>query len=149
MKAPEIEATKLIARNRKAGFNYFISERFEAGIQLMGSEVKSLRDGRVDFRDSYAGFENQELYLYELHIAEYPFANQFNHQPTRPRKLLMWRRELNRLQAKVQQQGLTLVPTSLYFKKGKVKVEIGLAKGKRKYDKRDDIRSRDLDRNDD
>ena len=115
-------------------------------MQLLGSEVKSLREGRVDFRDAYAAFEEHELYLFELHIAEYPFANQFNHSPTRPRKLLMWRRELNRLEIKVNQQGYTLVPTRIYFKKGKVKVEIGLAKGKRKYDKREDIKKRDIGR---
>ncbi|MBN1944588.1 MAG: SsrA-binding protein SmpB [Bradymonadales bacterium] len=139
-------AFKSIAINRKARFHYDISDRFEAGISLLGSEVKSLREGKVDFRDSYAAFENHELFLLELHIAEYPFANRFNHPPSRPRKLLMHRREIDRLEAKVQQQGYTLVPTRLYFKNGKVKVEIGLARGKRQYDKRDTIKKRDLGR---
>ena len=140
------ESTKLIARNRKARFNYHISDTYEAGIQLVGSEVKSLRDGRVDFRDSYATFADDELFLHGLHISEYPFANQFNHEPNRRRKLLMWRRELNRLKAKIREQGFTLVPTRLYFKNGKVKVELGLAKGKRQYDKREALKKREAKR---
>lgn len=136
--------TKTIATNRKARFNYHIYDTFEAGIVLVGSEVKSLRDGRVNFRDSHATFKNAELFLVDLHIAEYPYANQFNHDPTRPRKLLLKRRELNRLKAKVEQQGVTLVPIRLYLKTGLVKVELGLAKGKRKYDKREEIKKRDI-----
>ena len=139
-------ATKPIARNRKARFNYHISDTYEAGIQLLGSEVKSLRDGRVDFRDAYATFDGDELLLIGLHISEYPFANQFNHDPNRTRKLLMWRRELNRLKVKIREQGFTLVPTSLYFKNGKVKVELGLAKGKRQYDKREALKQREANR---
>jgi SsrA-binding protein len=140
------EGIKQIAKNRKARFNYHISDRFEAGIALKGSEVKSLRDGRVDFRDSYAGFVGNELFLQGLHIPEYAFANQFNHEPNRSRKLLLHGRELRRLMGKVQQQGFTLVPTRLYFKNGRVKVELGLAKGKRQYDKRDTIKKRDSER---
>ena len=136
--------TKTIATNRKARFNYHIFDTYEAGIVLVGSEVKSLRDGRVNFRDSHATFKNDELFLVDLHIAEYPYANQFNHDPTRPRKLLLKRRELNRLKGKVEQQGVTLIPTRLYLKQGLVKVELGLARGKRKYDKREEIRKRDI-----
>ena len=137
---------KSIARNRKARFNYKISDTYEAGIQLLGSEVKSLRDGRADFRDSYATFEGDELFLVGLHISEYPYANQFNHDPNRSRKLLMWRRELTRLKAKIREQGYTLVPTRLYFKNGKVKVELGLGKGKRQYDKRESLKQREAKR---
>ena len=140
------EGIKPIAKNRKARFNYQISDKFEAGIALLGSEVKSLRDGRVDFRDAYASFVGDELYLVGLHIAEYPFANRFNHEPMRDRKLLMHRRELKRLLGKVKEQGYTLVPIRLYFKQGRVKVELGLGKGKRKFDKREDIKKRDVER---
>lgn len=141
-----VEGIKQIAKNRRARFNFQISDTFEAGIELKGSEVKSLRGGRVDFRDSYASFVDDELFLIDLHIPEYAFANRFNHDPDRKRKLLMHRRELNRLAAKIQQQGFTLVPTRLYFKNGRVKVELGLAKGKRLYDKRETIKKRDSSR---
>jgi SsrA-binding protein len=140
------DGIKHIARNRKARFNYQIDETWEAGIQLVGSEVKSLRDGKLDFRDSYAAFEANELFLVGLYIAEYAFANRFNHDPTRSRKLLLHRRELDKLHVKVSQQGYTLVPTEMYFKDGKAKVEIGLAKGKRQYDKREDLKKKDLQR---
>jgi len=141
-----VDNVKHIANNRKARFEYHIDETYEAGLALVGSEVKSLREGRVDFRDAYAAFDGDELWLYDLHIPEYVFANRFNHEPGRPRKLLLRRRELNRLMGKVQQQGYTLIPTRLYFKRGFAKVEIGLAKGKRQYDKREAIRQRDQDR---
>lgn len=140
------DGIKSIARNRKARFNYQIDETWEAGIQLVGSEVKSLRDSKLDFRDSYAAFEGKELFLVGLYIAEYAFANRFNHDPTRSRKLLLHRRELDKLHAKVTQQGYTLVPTEMYFKDGKAKVEIGLAKGKRQYDKREDLKKKDVQR---
>ncbi len=140
------EAVKQIAKNRKARFNYQILDTWEAGIQLVGSEVKSLRDSKVDFRDAYASFDGNELYLVGLHIAEYVYANRFNHEPTRKRKLLMHRRELDRLKAKLRDQGLTLIPTRLYFKNGRAKVEIGLAKGKRLYDKREAMKKRDAKR---
>lgn len=140
------EAVKQIAKNRKARFNYQILDTWEAGIQLVGSEVKSLRDSKVDFRDAYAAFDGNELYLVGLHIAEYVYANRFNHEPTRKRKLLMHRRELDRLKAKLTDQGLTLIPTRLYFKNGRAKVEIGLAKGKRLYDKRQAMKARDAKR---
>lgn len=140
------EATKLIATNRKARFNYRIVDTYEAGMVLLGSEVKSLRDGKVDFRDSYAAFKGNELFLFALHIAEYAFANQFNHEPTRERKLLLKRRELDRIKIKLQEQGFSLVPTKLYFKNGKVKVEIGTGKGKRAYDKRQSIKEKEMKR---
>jgi SsrA-binding protein len=140
------DGVKHIATNRKARFHYQVAEAYEAGISLVGSEVKSLRQGKVDFRDAYAAFEGDELFLFGLHIPEYVYANRFNHEPSRPRKLLMRRQELNRLMGKVQEQGYTLVPTRLYFRAGKVKVEIGLAKGKRLYDKRESIKKRDTQR---
>ena len=137
---------KIIATNRKARYNFTLGDRYEAGVQLVGSEVKSLRNGQVDFKDSYAVFNGNELYLEELHIAEYVFSNQFNHDPIRARKLLLHRHELGSIKGKMQQKGVTLVPTRIYFKKGKVKVEIALAKGKRRYDKREDIKKRDMKR---
>ncbi len=140
------EAVKQIGKNRKARFNYQILDTWEAGIQLVGSEVKSLRVGKVDFRDAYASFDGNELYLVGLHIAEYVYANRFNHEPTRKRKLLMHRRELDRLKTKLHDQGLTLIPTRLYFKNGRAKVELGLAKGKRFYDKREAMKERDAKR---
>lgn len=140
---------KPIAVNRKARWRYHLKDNMEAGIVLLGSEVKSLRDGGVDFRDAYAAFEGDELWLRGLHIAEYRYAHQFNHAPTRPRKLLLKRRELNKLKIKVTQQGFTIVPTRLYFRDGKVKVEIALGKGKQHYDKREAIKKRDLERSQD
>ena len=137
---------KIIATNRKARYNFTLGDKYEAGVQLVGSEVKSLRNGQVDFKDSYAVFKGDELYLQELHIAEYVFSNQFNHETIRSRKLLLHRHELRSIKGKMQQKGFTLVPTRIYFKKGKVKVEIALAKGKRRYDKREDIKKRDMKR---
>jgi SsrA-binding protein len=137
---------KIIATNRKARYNFTLGDKYEAGVQLVGSEVKSLRNGQVDFKDSYAVFKGDELFLQELHIAEYTFSNQFNHDPIRSRKLLLHRQELRSIKGKMQQKGFTLVPIRLYFKKGKVKIEIALAKGKRQYDKREDIKKRDMKR---
>jgi SsrA-binding protein len=142
--------TKLIVENRKAYYEYHIVERMEAGIELSGTEVKSLRQGRVSLGDSYAQVINGELWLYALHISPYEQGNRFNKDPLRPRKLLMHKREIVRLYGQTRQEGLTLVPTKLYFKHGRVKVEISLAKGKKNYDKREDEArkqaSREIDR---
>lgn len=134
---------KIICKNRRAFFDYFISDKTEAGIVLLGSEVKSLRDGRANLIDAYAEVRSQELFLVGCHIAEYPWANQFNHPPRRERKLLMHHQEIKRLAVKLDQRGFTLVPLQLYFLHGKVKVELGLAKGKHQYDKRESVRERD------
>ncbi|MDD2534827.1 MAG: SsrA-binding protein SmpB [Eubacteriales bacterium] len=129
---------KLIVENRKAYHEYHILEKFEAGIELSGTEVKSLRQGRVNLGDSYAQIMNGELFLIAMHISPYEQGNRFNKDPLRTRRLLMHKREILRLFGQVRTEGLTLVPTKLYFKHGRVKVEISLAKGKKNYDKRED-----------
>ena len=135
-----------IARNKKARFDYEIIETFEAGIVLAGSEVKSLRQKKASIQESYARIKDGEVYITGMNIAVYEMANRFNHEPVHDRKLLLHRHEIKRLIGKVQEKGLTLVPLKLYFKNGKVKVELGLAKGKARYDKRDSIKKRDVDR---
>jgi SsrA-binding protein len=141
---------KLIVENRKAYHEYHILERMEAGIELTGTEVKSLRQGRVNLGDSYAAVVNGELWLYAMHISPYEQGNRFNQDPLRTRRLLMHKREILRIFGQVRQEGLTLVPTKLYFKNGRVKVEISLAKGKKSFDKREDEArkhaSREIDR---
>ena len=138
---------KTICRNKRAFRDYFISDRVEAGLVLLGSEVKSLRDGRASLGEScYAEMKRGEMFLVGCHIAEYPWANQFNHDPLRTRKLLLRRSEIRKLAVKLIERGFTLVPLELYFRRGKAKVELGLAKGKRQYDKRDTVRRRDLER---
>lgn len=132
------KGTKLIVENRKAYHEYHILERFEAGIELTGTEVKSLRQGRVNLGDSYAQVVNGELFLYAMHVSPYEQGNRFNKDPLRTRRLLMHKNEILRLFGQVRTEGLTLVPTKLYFKRGRVKVEISLAKGKKNFDKRDD-----------
>lgn len=136
----------MLAKNRKARHLYQILETFESGIALQGTEVKSVRDARVSLKDSYAKVENGELFLYNVHISPYEHGNRFNHDPLRPRKLLMHRREINRLGGLVQEKGFTLVPLSLYLSRGRVKAELALAKGKRDFDKRQDIAERDAKR---
>jgi SsrA-binding protein len=135
-----------IAENRKARHDYFVEETLEAGIALVGTEVKACRAGRVNLRDAYAQVQNGELFLHNMHIGPYEQGNRFNHEPLRTRKLLAHKQEILRLFSKVREKGYTLVPLRLYFKKGRVKVEIALAKGKRHYDKRDDIAARDVQR---
>jgi len=130
------ETIKRIADNRKAYHEFFIEETFEAGIVLVGTEVKSLRAGKCNMRDAFASIDGGELWLKQMHISPYEQGNIFNHDPMRPRKLLMHKREIEKLLAEVKQQGLTLIPTSIYFKGSKVKVAIGLARGKKLYDKR-------------
>lgn len=138
---------KLIAKNKKAFFNYEILETLEAGIALVGSEVKSVREGRISLKESYAEIKSGEIFLVSCHISPYEASNRFNHDPLRERKLLLHRREIKRLTGKIKERGLTLVPTKVLINdKGKVKVEIALAKGKRAYQKREAIRERDRDR---
>jgi SsrA-binding protein len=128
---------KLIAENRKAYHDYTVEERMEAGIELSGTEVKSIRLGKVNMNDSYAAVDQGELWLYDMHISPYEQGNRFNKDPIRPRRLLMHKREILRIFGIVRQDGLTLIPTRLYFKNGRVKLEISLARGKKTYDKRD------------
>lgn len=128
---------KIITENRKARHDYTIEESFEAGIELKGTEVKSIRAGRANLKDSFAVIENGELYLYGMHISPYEQGNIFNVEPMRPRKLLMHKKEIMRLLGKTKEQGLTLVPLKAYFKKDKIKIELALAKGKKLYDKRE------------
>ena len=137
---------KVIARNKKAFFNYEIVETFEAGISLMGSEVKSIRDGRVSLKESYAEVRDGEVFLVSCHISPFPPANRMNHEPLRERKLLLNAVEIKRLQSKVMEKGLTLVPLSLYLKGRLVKLELGVGRGKKLVDKRDDIKKRDQER---
>nr|WP_132014245.1 SsrA-binding protein SmpB [Hydrogenispora ethanolica] len=138
---------KNIAVNRSARHNYFIEETYEAGIALTGTEVKSLRLGKGNLQDSFARIANGEIMLENCHISPYDFGNRFNHEPTRPRKLLMHRKEIIRLFSKVREQGLTLVPLQMYFnEQGRVKVELALARGKKLHDKRDDIAKKDAAR---
>ncbi|MBN2723994.1 MAG: SsrA-binding protein SmpB [Deltaproteobacteria bacterium] len=135
---------RLICKNKKAFFDYEIVERMEAGISLMGSEVKSIRAGKISIVDSYCEVEKQELYILQCNISEYPWANQFNHSPRRKRKLLMHKFEIIRLGVKVIEKGLTIIPLSFYInEKGKIKVEIALVRGKKSHDKREAIKARD------
>ena len=140
------KGTKLVAQNRKARHDYEILDSYETGIVLVGTEVKALRAGKATLKDSFATVEHGELFLYNLHIGAYEPANRFNHEPERRRKLLMHRGEIRRLLGRSQQRGLTLVPLRIYFKGGRAKVELALARGKRLYDKRRDIASRDAQR---
>lgn len=141
-----MEGKKLIARNKRARFDYELGDRFEAGLVLKGTEVKSLRMGQAQLSDAYVKLKKGEAWLVSCKISPYPFAHYDNHDPERPRKLLLHKRELRRLTGKVQEQGWSLIPTVLYFVRGKAKVEIALAKGKRKYDKRQAIKKRDQER---
>jgi SsrA-binding protein len=145
--APKRESGKLVAENRKARFNYEIGEKIEAGIVLMGSEVKSLRTGKANIAESYASVEGGEIFLINAHIAEYAGAARDGHAPTRHRKLLLHSREIARLIGAIQRQGMTLVPLKLYFNaRGIAKVELGLARGKKLHDKRDTEKKRDWER---
>jgi len=134
---------KNIAENRKARHNYFIEDTYEAGIVLLGTEVKSLRGGRANLKDAYARIVNGEVFVYQMHIGPYPFAYYNNHEPLRTRKLLLHKSEIKKLYGKVNEKGFSLIPLRLYFVNGKVKMVIALARGKRKYDKRQAIRQRD------
>lgn len=138
---------KVVATNRKAFHDYFIEERYEAGILLQGTEVKSLREGRVNLQDSYASVRGSEMFLHQCHISPYSHGNIMNHDPTRVRKLLLHKAEIHKLLGKTQQKGLTLIPLRIYFsKRGYAKVELGLAKGKKLYDRRETIKTREAGR---
>ena len=147
---PKQTGTKQIAANRKAFHEYFVLERYEAGIELAGTEVKSLRAGTVNMKDSYCTVKNGELFIRSLHISPYEKGNIFNKDPVRPRRMLMHKREIAKLNAAVMQDGVAIIPLSLYFKDSRVKVEIGLCKGKKLYDKRNDdakkVALRDMER---
>lgn len=138
--------SRVAATNRKAYHNYFIEERYEAGIELSGTEVKSIRQGKLNLKDSFCHVKNGELFLYGMHISPYEKGNIFNVDPLRTRKLLMHKREILKMSAKIQQDGYSLIPLSVYFKNSKVKVELGLARGKKLYDKRASAAERDAKR---
>lgn len=137
------EAMKLIANNKKAYHDYFIDEKYEAGIVLHGTEVKSMRLGKCSVKEAFIRIENGEVFVYGMHISPYEQGNIFNVDPMRPKKLLMHKAEILKLSAKVAEKGFTLVPLEVYFKEGRAKVEIGLARGKKLYDKRDDLAKKD------
>ena len=139
-------AEKLICQNKKAFYNYLIEETYQAGISLLGSEVKSLRDGKVNLGDSYGDIKRGEIFLVDAHINPYPQANRLNHDPLRSRKLLFHKREIRRLIGKVEQRGYTLIPVKLYFLNGKVKVDLALAKGKKLFDKRETLKKKTMER---
>ena len=140
------EHVKLLLLNKKARFNFFIDETLECGIELQGTEVKSLRENRFSFGDSYARIKEGQLYLIGFHISPYPFGNLHNHEPERERKLLVHKEEIKKLRRKVEEKGFTLVPIKLYLKNGLIKVELGICRGKKLYDKRETIKQRDLER---
>ena len=137
---------KVIATNKKARHNYHIDAEYEAGIVLVGSEVKAIRGGRVSFKDAYADIKNGELFLRQLHISEYKYAYNANHEALRTRKLLLHRYEIDKLWGKIKEKGYTLVPLKIYFKNDRIKVLIGLGKGKKLYDKRESIKQKDIKR---
>lgn len=143
---PDSSGVKVLASNRKARHDYIIEETMEAGIVLTGTEIKSIRAGRVNLQDSFAMIRNGEVWLIGAHIAPYTHGNRENHEPRRDRKLLMHRREINRLAGKIQEKGWTLVPLQIHLRGGKAKVELGIARGKKLYDKRESIAKRDYDR---
>ena len=137
---------KIICLNRKASFNYFFEDLLEAGIVLRGTEIKSIRNGKVNIGDSYAVEKNGELILINSHIASYKQASYINHDPIQERKLLLNKKEINKVVGKIQREGFSLIPTKMYFKKGKAKLEVAIAKGKKKYDKRQTIKNRQWNR---
>lgn len=136
-----------VAKNKKAYHDYFVLETMEAGIELFGTEVKSIRLGKVNLKESWCGIKNGELFVNGMHISPYEQGNVFNRDPLRVRRLLMHKREINRLYGKIKQEGLALIPLTLYFKSGKAKLELGLCKGKKQYDKRESIARKDAQRN--
>lgn len=140
------QAIKIATENRKARHDYHIHEAFETGMVLTGTEVKSLRAGKANLKDSYASIKEGEVYLYNMHISPYEEGNQFNHEPLRPRKLLMHKSEIVKLFSQTREKGFTLVPLKIYFKHGMAKLELGLASGKKNYDKRQDLAQRDAKR---
>jgi SsrA-binding protein len=142
----EDKSIKIVAQNRKARHNYFIEEQYEAGMVLQGTEVKALREGRANIKDGYARIKDGEIYLMDVHISPYAFGNRLNHDPLRPRKLLMHSREINRLTGKVKERGFSLIPLSIYFSHGRAKVALALAKGKKLYDKREALKRKTMEK---
>ncbi|PQP34350.1 SsrA-binding protein [Desulfobacteraceae bacterium SEEP-SAG9] len=139
----ESKHIQTVTENRKARHDYFIEDEYEAGMVLLGTEVKSLRLGRGNLKDSYARIKKGEVFVYQMHIGAYPFAFYDNHDPLRPRKLLLHKQEIKKMYGKVNEKGYALIPTKVYFKNGKIKMTLALARGKRKYDKREAIKKRD------
>lgn len=146
MRTEREQAQQSIAENRKAFHDYHILETYEAGVALVGTEVKSIRGGNVNLRDSYARVEDGEVWIYNVHISPYSHRGSSDHEPTRKRKLLLHRQEIRKLIGKTVERGMTLVPTRVYYKDGRIKIAIGLAKGKKDYDKRETIKRREADR---
>ena len=146
MKKKTISGLKIISLNRKASFDYFFESLLEAGIVLKGSEIKSVRDGKVNIADSYGVIKDGEVFLINSHIASYKQASYTNHDPIQERKLLLNKKEINKVVGKIQREGFSLIPTKMYFKKGKAKIEIAIAKGKKQYDKRETKKKRDWNR---
>jgi len=144
--ATELLHKKIVADNRKARFNYFIEDEYEAGLVLKGTEVKSMRNGKVNIKDAYAKIQNGEVFVYQMHIGVYPYAYYGNHDPLRIRKLLLHKREIQKLYGKANEKGLSLIPLQVYFVNGKAKMKLALARGKHLYDKRETIRKRDAQR---
>jgi len=142
-KAQQGEAVKTIAQNKLARVNYNILDTYEAGIALTGTEVKAIREGRVNLKDSYAVVDGGEVWLHDMHVSPYSHGNRYNHDPLRPRKLLLHKAEIKRLYGKARERGLTIVPLSLFFRRGKVKVSLGVGQGKKLYDRREEIKARD------
>jgi SsrA-binding protein len=143
---PMAESVKMIAQNKKARFNYSVEESVECGIALEGTEVKSVKAGNISFPDAFAEIIHGEVWVHAFHISEYAFSSIFNHDPDRPKKLLLHKDEIKRLQRKVEEKGYTLIPLDFYLKKGRVKVNLGVCKGKKMFDKRAGIRERDVNR---
>ena len=137
---------KVVATNRKAKFEYFLIETFEAGMSLQGSEIKSIRAGQISLKEAFVQTDGKQAWLHDAHIAPYEPANRFNHDPVRPRRLLLHKREIRQLWDAVRQKGMTIIPTRVYLKAGRAKVEIALARGKKSYDKRESIAKRDRER---
>lgn len=143
---PQQSELQTVSRNKKAYHDYFVIDSYEAGIELFGTEVKSVRQGKINLRDAWCTIDDGELFVNGMHISPYEFGNIFNRDPLRKRRLLMHKREINRLFGEIKQQGYTLVPLSAYFKKGKLKIQVGLCKGKKNYDKRESIARKDAQR---
>lgn len=140
------ESVKIIAQNKKAHFDYFVEEKYECGVALEGTEVKSVKNGNVSFADAFAEILKGEVWMRNFHISEYKFSSVFNHDPDRKKKLLLHKEEIKRLQRKVDEKGYTLVPLDVYLKNGRVKITLGVCKGKKQFDKRETIKQRDLNR---
>jgi SsrA-binding protein len=141
-----VDNVKVVSTNKKAGFEYFLLERFEAGISLKGSEIKSIRAGQISLSEAYVRADEKDAWLMDAHVAPYIQANRFNHDPKRPRRLLLHKKEIRELWEAVRQKGVTIVPTKVYIKDGRAKLEIAIAKGKKLYDKREAIAKRDAER---